>query len=96
MIEKKNIELLGIGNAVTDVLVSVDYEFLDKENLSPGTMQLVDAEALDQLIKKFKKNKISAGGSVANTVSLVAYLEINVHLQVKEKMTHWEKCLVKV
>ena len=74
MIEKKNIELLGIGNAVTDVLVSVDYEFLDKENLSPGTMQLVDAEDLDQLIKKFKKNKISAGGSVANTISLVASL----------------------
>ena len=74
MNDLKNIELLGIGNAVTDVLVSVDYDFLDKENLNPGTMQLVDSEILNQLIKKFKNNKISAGGSVANTVSLLASL----------------------
>ncbi len=74
MSDDVNIELLGIGNAITDVLVSVDYNFLKQENLSPGTMQLVNAETLNQLIKKFKENKVSAGGSVANTISLVASL----------------------
>ena len=33
MNEKKNIDLLGIGNAITDILVKVDYNFLEKMKL---------------------------------------------------------------
>ncbi len=75
MIENKNIDLLGIGNAITDILVSVDSDFLVKMNLSPGSMQLVNFEKLNQIIEQFKNYKISAGGSVANTISLSAALE---------------------
>ena len=71
---EKNMNLLGIGNAVTDVLVKVDYNFLEKMKLNIGAMQLTDYETINKTIKKFKKNKISAGGSVANTISMVANL----------------------
>ena len=50
MIENKNIDLLGIGNAITDILVSVDSDFLVKMNLGPGSMQLVNFEKLNQII----------------------------------------------
>ncbi len=74
MENKKNIDLLGIGNAITDILVKVDYSFLEKLNLNVGAMQLTDYETINNTISLFKDMKVSAGGSVANTISMVAKL----------------------
>jgi len=74
MNNNKEIDLLGIGNAITDILVEVDYHFLEKMNLQIGAMQLADYETINKTIKLFTEQKVSAGGSVANTISLTASL----------------------
>ena len=74
MINNKKIDILGIGNAITDILVKVDYQFLEKRGLNIGTMQLADYESINKTIKLFSDQKVSAGGSVANTISLAASL----------------------
>ena len=40
--QKYNYDVLGIGNAVTDIFVEVEESFLKKNNLVEGTMKLVD------------------------------------------------------
>ena len=54
MTDKKNIDLLGIGNAITDILVEVDYNFLEKMKLNIGAMQLTDYETINKTINLFK------------------------------------------
>ena len=46
---KQNYDILGIGNAVTDILVEVDYSFLKKNELEEGAMQLVDEAVINNL-----------------------------------------------
>ena len=53
MNNNKEIDLLGIGNAITDILVEVDYHFLEKMNLQIGAMQLADYETINKTIKLF-------------------------------------------
>ncbi|MBF96166.1 MAG: 2-dehydro-3-deoxygluconokinase [Alphaproteobacteria bacterium MarineAlpha9_Bin4] len=71
---EKNIDLLGIGNAITDILISVDYQFLEKMKFNAGTMHLVDFNSINEILEKFRDFKVSAGGSVANTISLASNL----------------------
>ena len=74
MSEEKIIDLLGIGNAITDILVKVDYQFIEKMNLNVGAMQLTNYDTINETINLFKDQMVSAGGSVANTISMVANL----------------------
>lgn len=74
MSEEKIIDLLGIGNAITDILVKVDYQFIEKMNLNIGAMQLTNYDTIKETINLFKDQIVSAGGSVANTISMVANL----------------------
>jgi fructokinase len=68
-------KILGIGNALIDILVKVDDEFLAKKNLIKGTMKLINKFEFDDLKNNIKISKTVAGGSVANTMSGIAYLE---------------------
>ena len=70
-----NNKILGIGNAIVDVLAKVDNEFLIKRNLTKGSMKLINNSEFEDLKKNIKIEKIVAGGSVANTMSGVAYLK---------------------
>jgi len=70
-----NKKILGIGNAIVDVLVRVDDEFLIKKNLVKGSMKLINKSEFEDLKKNIKIEKIVAGGSVANTMSGIAYLK---------------------
>ena len=70
-----NKKILGIGNAIVDVLAKVDDEFLIKRNLIKGSMKLIDKSEFDDLKKNIKIEKVVAGGSVANTMSGIAYLK---------------------
>jgi len=70
-----NKKILGIGNAIVDVLTKVDDEFLIKRNLVKGSMKLINKSEFEDLKKNIKIEKIVAGGSVANTMSGIAYLK---------------------
>jgi len=70
-----NKKILGIGNAIIDVLVKVDDEFLIKKNLVKGSMKLINKSEFEDLKKNIKIEKIVAGGSVANTMAGIAYLK---------------------
>jgi len=70
-------KILGIGNAIVDVFARVDEEFLSKNNLIKGSMKLVEKQEFQNLKKKIKIEKIEAGGSVANTMAGIAFLNGN-------------------
>jgi fructokinase len=70
-----NKKVLGIGNAIVDVLAKVDEEFLIKRNFIKGSMKLINKSEFEDLKKNIKIEKIVAGGSVANTMSGIAYLK---------------------
>ena len=67
-------KILGIGNAIVDVFVKVDNDFLSKNNLTKGSMKLIEKDEFDTLKSTIKIEKIEAGGSVANTMAGIAYL----------------------
>ena len=56
-----------IGNAMVDIIASVDEEFLSKHNLTKASMMLVDDERSAFLRSQIAPNVMSSGGSVANT-----------------------------
>ena len=70
-----NKKILGIGNAIVDVLAKVDDEFLVKRNFVKGSMKLINKSEFEDLQKNIKIEKVVAGGSVANTMSGIAYLK---------------------
>jgi fructokinase len=72
-----NKKILGIGNAIVDVLAKVDDEFLKKNNLIKGSMKLINKPEFEDLKKNIKIEKVVAGGSVANTMAGIAYLQGN-------------------
>ena len=67
-------KILGIGNAIVDVFVKVDDNFLLKNNLTKGSMKLIEKQEFESLKNAIKIEKIEAGGSVANTMAGIAYL----------------------
>jgi len=67
-------KILGIGNAIVDVFVKVDDNFLLKNNLTKGSMKLIEKDEFEDLKRTIKIEKIEAGGSVANTMAGIAYL----------------------
>ena len=71
-------KILGIGNAIVDVFVKVDDDFLLKNNLTKGSMKLLEKEEFGNLKKKIKIEKIEAGGSVANTMAGIAYRRASI------------------
>jgi fructokinase len=67
-------KILGIGNAIVDVFVKVNDNFLSKNGLTKGSMKLIEKDEFESLKKTIKIEKIEAGGSVANTMAGIAYL----------------------
>ena len=67
-------KILGIGNAIVDVFVKVDDDFLLKNSLIKGSMKLIEKDEFESLKRTIKIEKIEAGGSVANTMAGIAYL----------------------
>jgi fructokinase len=72
-----NKKILGIGNAIVDVLSKVDDDFLKNYKLIKGSMKLINKSEFDNLKKNIKIEKIVAGGSVANTMAGIAHLQGN-------------------
>ena len=62
-------KIIGIGNAIVDVICKVDESFLSKNDLTKGTMKLTfDENEFKDLISKLKIEKTVSGGSVANSI----------------------------
>ena len=62
-------KILGIGNAIVDVICKVDDEFIAKNNLTKGLMKLIlDESEFSNLLSDLKIEKTISGGSVANSI----------------------------
>jgi sugar/nucleoside kinase (ribokinase family) len=60
--------ILGIGNAIVDVICKVDDEFLSKNNLAKSNMKLIDETEFRKLLGNLKIEETISGGSVANSI----------------------------
>ncbi len=67
-------KVLGIGNAIVDVICKVDESFLKKNNLTKSTMKLVDENEFRKLTLNLKVEETVSGGSIANSVVGLAQL----------------------
>ena len=61
-------KVLGIGNAIVDVICKVEESFLSENNLTKSTMKLVDESEFKKLLSNLKIKETIAGGSVANSI----------------------------
>jgi fructokinase len=62
-------KILGIGNAIVDVICKVDDSFIEKNNLTKSTMKLIfDENEFKKLLNNLKIEKTVSGGSVANSI----------------------------
>ena len=71
-------KILGIGNAIVDVLCKVDDEFLTKNSLTKSTMKLINEEEFKNLLSGLKIEDTISGGSVANSIVGLSQLDNNV------------------
>ncbi len=67
-------KILGVGNAIVDVICKVDDNFLTKNNLDKSTMKLVNEKEFKKLLSNLKIEETIAGGSVANSIVGLAQL----------------------
>ena len=72
--QNKNIDLIGLGNAIVDIIVNVEDKFLEINNLKKGSMNLIKSDESRLLLKNCKVIKQTSGGSSANTVVCLAAL----------------------
>jgi sugar/nucleoside kinase (ribokinase family) len=70
--------ILGIGNAIVDVICKVDDEFLTKNNLAKSNMKLIDETEFKKLLTNLKIEETVSGGSVANSIVGLSQLGNNV------------------
>ncbi|TSA28132.1 MAG: adenosine kinase, partial [Bacteroidetes bacterium] len=64
-------KILGIGNALVDILIRIERDsLLEQLNLPKGSMQLVNKLRSDEIIETLKEipRTLAAGGSAANTI----------------------------
>ena len=61
-------KILGIGNAIVDVLCKVSDDFLIKNSLTKGTMKLIEQTEFEKLLSSLHIEETISGGSVANSI----------------------------
>jgi len=72
-------EILGIGNAIVDVICKVDENFITENGLTKSTMKLIfDENEFKKLLSNLKIEKTVSGGSVANSIVGLSQLENKV------------------
>ena len=65
--KNSKVEICFIGNAIVDILSKISNETLNKLEIPKGSMQLVDEESSDKILKYIQDPSIVSGGSAANT-----------------------------
>ena len=71
-------KILGIGNAIVDVICKIDEQYLKDNGLTKGTMKLVDEVEFKKLLSTLKIEETVSGGSVANSMVGLSQLGNNV------------------
>ena len=71
-------KILGIGNAIVDVICKVEENFLTKNQLTKSTMKLVDESEFKKLLSDLKIEETVSGGSVANSIVGLSQLKNKV------------------
>ena len=71
-------DILGIGNAIVDVVASAEDGFLTKHGMRKGSMQLISSEQAESLYAAMPPGQESSGGSAANTCAVAAGLGARV------------------
>ena len=67
-------KILGIGNAIVDVICKVNDDFILENKLTKSTMKLVDENEFKKLLSNLKIEETISGGSVANSVVALSQL----------------------
>ena len=71
-------KILGIGNAIVDVLCRVSDKFIEKNSLTKSTMKLVDEIEFRNLLSLVRIEETISGGSIANSIVGLSQLGNNV------------------
>ena len=71
-------KVIGIGNAIVDVICKVSDDFLIKHSLTKSTMKLIDEDEFKGLLSHLKIEETVSGGSVANSIVGLSQLGNNV------------------
>ena len=71
-------KILGIGNAIVDVICKIDDQYLIENGLTKGTMKLVDKDEFKILLSTLKIEETVSGGSIANSIVGLSQLGNNV------------------
>ena len=71
-------KILGIGNAIVDVICKVEDKFIKQNNLTKSTMKLVDEVEFKKILSTLKIEETVSGGSVANSIVGLSQLGNNV------------------
>ena len=77
MTNKKNdpsLDIVGIGNAIVDVLTTTDDSLLERLSFEKGSMTLIDENKAKELYEMTTNRIQRSGGSVANSLACVAQL----------------------
>jgi fructokinase len=92
-------KVLGIGNAIVDVICKIEESFLSENNLEKSTMKLVDEIEFKKLLSNLNIEETMAGGSVANSIVGLSQLRNPVSFIGKvnndELGNKYEKSLIK-
>jgi sugar/nucleoside kinase (ribokinase family) len=73
-VQDTRFDIIAIGNAIVDIIASIDDDFLDSEDLVKGSMRLIDAAEAEALYARMPPGRETSGGSAANTVAGLAAL----------------------
>ncbi len=73
-INQKDVDVVGVGNAIVDILVNVSDKFLENHSLIKGSMKLINEDYAAKLYQDNTPNLETSGGSAANTISGIAQL----------------------
>ena len=85
-------DILGIGNAIVDVLAPVEESFLSKHDMRKGSMALIDAESAERLYRAMPAGQESSGGSAANTCAVASLLGAKVAYIGQVPTISWAPC----
>jgi len=76
----KTYQVAGIGNAIVDVISTVDDHFLDHMGIQKGIMQLIERDRAETLYGAMKERQEASGGSVCNSIAGVGAMGVKTAL----------------
>jgi sugar/nucleoside kinase (ribokinase family) len=70
--ENATLDVVGIGNAIVDVIATAEEAFIELHGMAKGSMTLIDEERAELIYRAMGPGAVSSGGSASNTVAWIA------------------------